>query len=83
MPENKQRGFIVIILVILVLAVIIGIVGWRVYKNHQKTINTVGIPLSSVPEQFRDRAKSTGYYCPSWAAKLGVVTPQYCTQVSR
>lgn len=35
-------------------------------------------PLSSVPAGSRQRAKAAGYYCPSWDARPGQVSPSIC-----
>jgi len=41
-------------------------------------IQTGGHPLSSVPAQSQQRAKAAGYYCPSWDASPGQVSPSIC-----
>ena len=37
----------------------------------------------TVPRQFRAKAESLGYYCPSWNAQPGTASPGACVKLNR
>ncbi len=45
---------------------------------NRKTSNILTAGGTPVPARFQSKAKSLGYYCPSWAAKPGVASSSVC-----
>ena len=80
------------LIAVLMLVVAIALLIWLVIANRNQgqkhttipTTNTSSTtkPLTAngqpVPVQSVQRAKSAGYYCPSWDAKPGSIVPTVC-----
>ena len=58
------------------------------YSLLQKKINQASTYLKTVsgeivPSKWIDKAKSLGYYCPSWDAKPGQIVSDICYKLSK
>lgn len=87
------------LLILLVLGLLAGagfvwVIFGRTATNKQPVINTVSPrpsdstkPLTAsgvaVPTAWQTRARSLGYYCPSWAAKPGEIVSSVCLPLDK
>lgn len=54
--------------------------------TNPKSVNNSVVLMAgniSVPVSFQARAKKLGYYCLSWDAKPGIITPDTCIPLNK
>ena len=49
--------------------------------NSQPAASSPACTIKGVPASLCVKAKSLGYYCPSWDARPGQIVPDYCYKV--
>jgi flagellar basal body-associated protein FliL len=95
--NTKHSKVLRLVYLSLLLLLIVCFVLFAWMLNSHKTANSRSITRQStlpktdsqlragtinVPQAFQVRAKSLGYYCPSWAAKPGEIVPTICYKLN-
>ena len=78
-----MRLLIKILIIVVLLVLLFG-----GYSLLQKKINQASNYLKTVsgqivPSKWMDRAKSLGYYCPSWNAEPGQIVSDICYKLAK
>jgi hypothetical protein len=84
MKVNK----ITIAIVLLAVMALVILISMRKNSSHPNPSNNNTKPVTTqktltangqtVPYRYAEKAKSLGYYCPSWDAKPGEIAPTIC-----
>lgn len=98
MAKLFKRTYYLLAVVILLIIVGGGLLGLLLIRQSPSSVsanqttakpksNVTRAPLSAggvvVPAAFVNRARSLGYYCPSWAAQPGVVASTICVPLDK
>lgn len=81
-----------LLLLIPILIILITCIIWLTWPHHQKLMSARKIEATSktltaggltVPPQFQAKARSLGYYCPSWNSGPGQASSGICMPLDK
>jgi hypothetical protein len=89
-PSRLKNFFLLLSLIIILIVVAFGV--WIVYNNYnlsktgKSSAATTSSPVTydggkAIPADSQARAKSAGYYCPSWDATPGKLSALFCVKL--
>ena len=97
--KRKALLSTVLVIVIILEAILYGSIYYNAVQAHKKTPAhtttkvvtttkpTYATPLKAgtyvVPVQWQSRARSVGYYCPSWNSTPGQIAPDICLPLNK